>query len=497
MSRAAKIVRTLALLVAAAQLGVLAWLFARRLTYSYDLEWMEGGMLCHAQRILDGKPVYAPPSLDFIPYLYTPLYPALLAALAKLTGGIGYLSARVVSVGGFLGALWLGGRFALRAGGSRAAAFAAMALPAAAFATTGAWYDLARPDSLWLFLVTAALLVLYSAARIPEGEARRGGPRSHAFTALAALLMVAAFLCKQTASPFLIAGGVALLALDWRLVPTYVVVLAVAGLGSLWWLNHTSDGWFWTYVFKLHQSHLFYAKRAFVETPLHLAVLDGPALIVVPWALWRRRSPAVIYAAFLGACGVAVACVSFGTQWAFDNAFIPGVFFPALAMGAAGGALVSSRKGELTPRLRPVVVYALLAASLALHPFDPRRFVPTARDRAAGKSLVERLRAAPGEVLIPFHPFYAQLAGKRTFLHRMGVMDIQAAGLWPPRGLAEATRAHRFALAVFDDRIDGNWFLWPEMQREYRVNERIGGPHTVSGAPTVPTYVLVPNDRAP
>src|SRR5690348_1839440 len=103
MERASKIVRALAVLVAACAYAVVAWLFVRRLFYPYDLEWMEGGMLCHALRLLEGKPIYAAPSVDFIPYLYTPLYPALLAALGRVVG-LGYLLARLVSIGSFAGA---------------------------------------------------------------------------------------------------------------------------------------------------------------------------------------------------------------------------------------------------------------------------------------------------------------------------------------------------------------------------------------------------------
>ena len=112
-------------LAALGALGALGWVVARRIAYPYDLEWMEGGMLCHALRLLQGQSIYVPPSVDFIPHLYTPLYPMLLAALGKLTGDVGYLSARAVSVTAFAAALLLAGAWAYREGGSRAAALCA------------------------------------------------------------------------------------------------------------------------------------------------------------------------------------------------------------------------------------------------------------------------------------------------------------------------------------------------------------------------------------
>src|SRR5262245_39687639 len=97
--------RTSALVLAAAAALVLLIAFVRRVPYGYDLEWMEGGMLCHALRFLEGKPIYAPPSVDFVPYLYTPFYPVLLALLSYVFG-LGYGLGRVVSLAGFFAA-WL------------------------------------------------------------------------------------------------------------------------------------------------------------------------------------------------------------------------------------------------------------------------------------------------------------------------------------------------------------------------------------------------------
>jgi hypothetical protein len=501
MSRAGKVLRSLALGLAIVHACILLWLFARRVPYPYDLEWMEGGTLCHALRLLQGRPIYAPPSVEFIPFLYTPLYPALLAALGRVFG-LGYLLGRLVSTGAFLGATFLAYRFAVREGGSRAAAATAMAIPAAAFVACGSWYDLARADSLWLLLATAGLLVLYRAARDPLGPPRRGR-RAHALAALAAALLVASFFTKQTAAPLLVAAGAALVLLNLRLVPTFVLALAACGLPPLWWLDQRSGGWFWRYVFELHQSHAFFARRAWLDTPRVLVGIVGPALAVVPWAALRRSSPSVLYTAYLGLVGMAVACVGFGTQWAFVNAYVPGVFFPSLAIAVAAGRLVAAgAPGTLTtglerlavraqPRLRAPAVFALAAASLALHPYDPRPLAPTRADREAGARLIEQLRATDGDVLVPFHPFYAHLAGKETFVHQMGLLDVAHAGLQPV-GLADAIRRKRFKLVVLDDKIEGKWGYWPGLAQAYEAVGGVPSPRVFSGAMTVPKLAMAP-----
>ena len=80
-----------------AQLGLLFTAVLSRFSYPYDLEWMEGGMLNHAARISDGAGIYVEPSVDFIPYLYTPLYPGLLAAFEPIFG-ISYQTGRAISI---------------------------------------------------------------------------------------------------------------------------------------------------------------------------------------------------------------------------------------------------------------------------------------------------------------------------------------------------------------------------------------------------------------
>ena len=53
-----------------------------RIGYPYDLEWMEGGSLEHVARVLRGQPLYVPPSLEFTPYIYAPLYYYVAAPFA-------------------------------------------------------------------------------------------------------------------------------------------------------------------------------------------------------------------------------------------------------------------------------------------------------------------------------------------------------------------------------------------------------------------------------
>ena len=495
------VLRGLGALVAALGIGVFLWVSLSRIRYPLDLEWMESGMMCHALRLLAGSGIYVPPSVDFIPHLYTPLYPALVALLGKLQGDVSYLAARIVSLLSFLGTLGIGVWWVRREGGSLVAALLAMAIPAATFAETGGFFDLARSDSLQLFLTVLGAALVYCA----EGRLL--------ITIAAGVVLVAAFFAKQTAAPLCVGIALPLLLLDRR----RAVVLGLVGLVGFalcsYLLNSTSDGWYWTYIFRLHQSHQFFTHRALIETPKTLLGIVGPSLLLCLWAalaqwngrLGERSGLGLWTLLWLGLCGVGASCLSFGTQWAHINAYIPGVFFPALAIGAAAGRLLSrpangrqSSAGS-AKLLRELLVLGLLSASvlLPLWRLSPAQHIPSRADWSAAGQLLSRLGAMPGEVLFPFHPFYPHLVGKRTYLHRMGVWDVRGTQAGQVRNLYTSLRERRFSHIVMDDKVEATWADWPDILVYYRVTERFQGPRVVEGARTVPSLILIPSIEAP
>lgn len=150
----------LVLAACAGYLGVFLWVAALRLVYPFEVEWMEGGMLTHAARLLDGQPIYAAPSADFVPFFYTPLYPTLLAGLSHLTGGLSFTLGRGVSLFFTLYTFALLFYIGRREAGPRAGLVAA-GLYAAMFRFTGAFYDVARPDAMFVALVLSGCALAY------------------------------------------------------------------------------------------------------------------------------------------------------------------------------------------------------------------------------------------------------------------------------------------------------------------------------------------------
>ena len=502
-----------AALPAIVQVGWLFRLFAGRVSFPLDLEWMEGGTLIHAQRIAAGQGIYVAPSLDFIPFLYTPLYPALLAALSFALP-LGYVLGRVVSILAFAAALGL--LVFAAAGEARRPARRALATAvglggagavAASFAFTGYFYDLVRADSLLLALEG---LVVWLAWR----------GRGWKSAALAGLFIALAFFTKQTATIVGIGIGVGLLVASPRRGIVYGLVAAAVLAAGIGLLVKTSGGWFWTYIFKLHQSHAFRGEAVRVVAwpfaqqfawPMWVALLAATAALAFTRKL--RRSDAVPWAAAVA--GLVAALVGFGTQWADSNAFVPAVYFPAFAAAALVARLVDhALDGKRWLAVAAAAV--LLLGAQSLHTATPKvrrtllpaftgwpqlgaalpslaSAVPSAADRAAAARLLDELRALPEPLFIPFHPYYAVLVGKRPYVHRMGVRDVEAA-LGRPKGLDQALAEQSFAAVVLDWKsYPGEW---PHLARRYRLArefvEGVDSVRTFAGAQTSPRQLLLP-----
>ena len=499
------------------QLALLLQAIVGRVGYPHDLEWMEGGMLHHAQRISQGEGIYGPPSVEFIPYLYTPLYPTVLALISAPLG-ISYLVGRMISVVALCGiacvalASFTDARH--RHAGATAGGLAlALGLFAACYPFVEGWYDLVRADTLFLFLVTAGL------AGLPSWAADDDGMVGHAKVAAGAALLALAFFCKQTAIFYVGLGGAIVVVRNWRRAPTYVAVAGLLGLGGVWIFDRATRGWFWTYVSEIHRAHDFNIDRftaSFRNILWHfpaLTIVVGATLLVIAITSVRLRGAPPGSRPFLGwaaayAVSTVVGAIGWGTEFAHFNAYMPALLHGARAAGAAVPALVGCARGALGPRraTEPVATALALAAAVPLAVtcvtarWEPARFIPGEADATAGRRLVARLAAIDGDIWIPSHPWYAQLAGKAPHVHRMGIKDVTHRQRRTVAGLDEALRDHRFAAIVLDNRdVHGELPALTEHYRRALVLPAGERPRLYTGASVVPDSIWLPleTDAAP
>ncbi len=493
------------------QLFLLATAIAGRVSYPYDLEWMEGGMLHHALRIQQGHSLYAAPSIDFIPYLYTPLYPALLAVLGKVFG-LSYGLGRAISV---LSLCAIAATGCISVAGRRdpiawCGAILALGLFAAAYPFTNCWYDLARCDTLFLAMVTAGIAALPHLARVETGWRGRGRAHiGHARVAAGASLLALAFFCKQTGIFYVVLGGGIVAVVAWRRVFTYIATAGLIGLGGTALFNASTHGWFWTYISKIHRAHDFNMDRFWASfgnilwhfPALTIVVAIGLGAVIATYvkrrALPDEAKPFLLWTAAF-AVSIIAGAIGWGTEFAVFNAYMPAFLHGAFAAGAALSAIAACAR-ELRPD-RPIIaevvplVAALALAVTCLHArWSPSDFMPTERDVAAGDKLIARLRTLDGDVWVPSHPWYAELAGKTAHVHRMGIKDVTWRQTRVVEGLDDALRAHAFGAIVMDG-VDLFSEL-PALPRTYHAAFRLPGderPRVFTGAHVVPDSIWLP-----
>ena len=236
------------ILLSASILLLMVRTFAARVGFPYDLEWMEGGMLLHSHRVLEGKALYVEPRAEFIPYIYPPLYAWVVALVGKAVG-LSYAVGRSVA---FLGTL--AGAAALvvavrKEGASWAFGLGTAALFLSGYDESGGFYDLVRNDGLLVGLLGWALVA-----------ARWGWIRT------AGILLTLAFATKHNAALF----GLPVLIWLWRTEgPAMAKRFALWSMGPaltfVALMMFEGDGLFIEYLLGVPGHHPFVVRRCFPD----------------------------------------------------------------------------------------------------------------------------------------------------------------------------------------------------------------------------------------
>lgn len=456
------------------------------------LEWMEGGIALHVQRVLHGHSVYGPPSTAFTPYLYTPLYYYVSAPFAAVLGS-GLAPLRLVSLLASVALLGLVAALVRRETGRWWAGAGAAGLLAACFGVSGAWLDLARVDTLSLALAVASLYLVRAGRRWPSAVA-------------AGVLAAAAVMTKQVALAPALAVVPFLLRADRRRAASYGAALA-AGLGaSVGVLQWTSHGWFWFYAVRIPLHHQVVRSEIAGFWTNDIGSRLWPALAVAvavgavtwrgrgrPWRGRRGWSPGVWFYLPVLASLVVAAWVGRLHSGGYDNVLLPAYAAVAVLFGLATSRL--DRLGRPAAAVAAACVVAL-GATLA---YNPARQVPGPAQAAAAGRLVAELRALPGPVYLPGHPWYLARAGKPPVAQTAAVEDVLRAdightGARLDTALAAQMAARRFGALVVES--DTSLTVLPaDTCRFYAPAYRLPGWRAllpVTGTSTAPATVWLP-----
>ena len=391
-----------------------------RVTYPFELEWMEGGVVDHLRIVLSGQSLYREPSLDFAPFIYMPGYYYLSAIVAKVVG-IGFFAPRLVSLISILGCFAILARWVHRETNSVLAGLVATGLFAATYGQSAFWFDLARVDSLLLLFVLAGyLLARFSSSRRQS--------------ALCGLFFACAVLTKQVG----LVLAVPALGFVWmrsRRLGLWAAACFVGVVGvSFGLLEATSHGWFSFYAFRVPADHqILWADwrtdlLQYFWNPVAPMVLCGIAVASGSC----RRAGLSVWALHSGwvLCAAVTAYSSLLHTGGYSNVLMPAHAALATSAGLVFASLwrpdgVASRSGARLLGCRLFAAATVLIQLALLPAIRTRDLVPSNVDRAAEQAMLAAVKASPGPVWMVSSGYYPLLThGAGVTAHAMSFADI-------------------------------------------------------------------------
>lgn len=370
--------------------GLVGFCVARRLAYPFELSWMEGCFVDHARRAAAGEPIYAAPSAEFVPLLYTPIAHHVASWLIR-AGVNGFLATRLVSLLGILGSTVVGMWLAARATRHKWICLVVPVLVAATYFDVGAYYDVARPDNLMvLFCVTALAALTLNSTRwsIP----------------LFVICATLAVFTKQSSLIFFAVLLCGLLLVRWKVaVGSAFLLLLTVGVTFVC-ANAITEGWFRVYTLGIPSHHGlthggllhsivddFLGSFALMTTA---AIMTAGVLVVVRSKLHRPRDreDRAFLLLFYGL--IAAGIYSAASRWSIggaENALvlyaIMGAIFLPACIAKAADQFSEPTVRAIAWRLGMIVL--LLAACRGVT--NPSSYVPSEEDSVTWEQFRSRL----------------------------------------------------------------------------------------------------------
>ena len=422
----------------------------------------EGVVYYHAGRIGRGEPLYQP--LDRAPFTvagYTPLYYTLAGWLQQLLGP-GFWPGRALSfVSGLITALLVAHLTRQRTGSGRAGLFASALFLSLGLPAVYLWSALYRVDLLGIAFSLGAVTLL------------TGGSSTRRLV-LAGLLAGVAILTKQTLLAATLAGALWLLRLDWRRALIFAgVSIGLAGLVCLALDRATGAFLLNTVAANLNPLGL----DVFASNLVVFAIFQiGPLALAAAYLRdrWRSALPSSAGRAIRDTLLLTIRAKRFwnddcllGLYWLFALLPIVGlakvgasqnywIEFAAITAILATAGLWEQTGAALSARLRTLGVNVAAGLTMIVVVAAPvtKWIAESAGWQAELQSLVERVRAEPGQVLADPLDVVA-LAARPVLLEPYIYSILHLQGYWDPAPVAEQICSGQVSLLILSYPLDG------------------------------------------
>jgi 4-amino-4-deoxy-L-arabinose transferase-like glycosyltransferase len=434
-----------------------------RMAFPFELEWMEGGSVEQMDRLMKGQEIYTPPSIEYIPYIYTPMYYYVSAAIASFTG-VSLLPMRIVS---FISTLIIGlifFFFARNETGDKLSGIMASGLFFAAFGIGGAWYDLARVDMLWLMFYIAGVYLLYF----------HKTPKSYLF---AGILIGLSFLTKQTTLMLIAPICLYLLFRERKLSWWFNIILALIVVLSTAYYIYTSNGWYYFWNFTLPADHRW-TKKVFVLfwtfdviRPMAIALLFTISLLII--FIKNKLNDKFYFFLSLLSGSILASWLSRLHYGGWLNVLIP-IYLILCLMAPIGLSYVFDKikNSESNVFIKRIFLIGMIFQFIILI-YSPFLMIPTKEDVNAGWELVGKLKNTKGDVYIGGNIYYARLAEKKVFTHFLLIMDLMQSSTKFNKSIEQdllsALQTHKFDMIVtYSDMLN----VYPKLSENYKIHSK-------------------------
>jgi hypothetical protein len=388
-----------------------------RIEYPFELNWLEGGFLDVVERVMDGMPIYAEPSLEYVPFIYTPLYYILSAAVAGVTDPE-FTALRLVSLVSSLLCLVIIYLYVNRETRSRYSGLIAAGLFAAFYNVSDSWLDIGRNDPLYLlFLLSALYFIRFY--------------RDNKSYLLAGILLFLAFFTKQSSLIVIIFILVYAFIYNRRTILPVMVTALVLIIASTIIMDRIYDGWYSYFVFKLPFNHditLSYIALFWTEELLRICVIPIAFIIYNLYQNLQsvRKMPGWRFNLFAAAGMIIMAWFLRIHSGSGANALLPALaIITIIFVISVNDLLVRFRqKLNINGDKTAEITYFLIILQFIVLVYNPATLIPSSMDRAAGDNFVEDIRRIDGDIFIPSHGYLATKAGKKQYAHTMAIYDV-------------------------------------------------------------------------
>ena len=473
---------------------------AVRLPCPIELGNGEGILLDNAIRIAQGKALYVAPSLEFVPFVYMPLFSTLVASLVRLFGPALW-EGRLVELVGVAGFVAVALVVVRRETRSWALALGGAGLFLMGEGLTRGGYDVIRPDGIMLMLAFAGLAVLRFTTTA------RGA-------VIAALLTALGFFDKQHGMLFGLAAIPWLALQDRRRFVPYTATFLAATAGGYGLLTLWLGKWFPFYTWDVPsrwsefslERVLLYVGGVLLGK---LAALVVPSVLAAAVVRGRRDEPGSLWA-WAALAGVGTGLMATLDAYAYYHTLIPTIAAFCVLAPVALDRL--ARRLDPGPGSRATAVAAVVLALQFVPLLYPMHtLLPRPGAEATRRDFVARLRALPGRVLLPYHGYYLTAAGKGMSVSVLPLDDVvRAKGnrllREDPRyfdRLFDALRRGPGRPIVVNDSVltktgEASTPLWASLDSSYRragdLGDLVERLRPLAGNRNSPTWIYVPTD---